>query len=72
MILQSMGGPLDTSHTRYVNDLWTRSWFKRVWVQQEHILNWQVTLHCGKSFVGHEGILRFWQDLTRYSGGWEW
>ena len=24
------GGPLDISHTQYVNDLLTRSWFKRV------------------------------------------
>ena len=67
MISESMGGPLDISHTWYVNDLLTRSWFKTVWVQQEYIFAWQVTLYCGKSFVGYEGILRFGQDPARYS-----
>ena len=37
-------------------------------MQQDYILAWQVMLYCGKSFVGHEGILRFGQDPARYSG----
>ena len=42
-----------------------------MWVVQEYVLAWQVTLHCGRAFVSHEGLLRFGQDPTRYRGGWD-
>ena len=65
------GRPLTIEDGRSLNELLKGPWWKRVWVVQEYVLAWQVTLHCGRAFVSHEGLLRFGQDPTRYRGGWD-
>ena len=78
-ILEHLGGSIsfryirltgkDTNkkHVSYLNELMNRPWWNRVWVQQEHILAKDVTLHCGLRSIRFSAIskIRDLHDLVK-------
>ena len=57
-------------YAEYLIELMNRPWWNRVWVQQEHILAKDVTLHCGLRSIDFSAILKF-GDLNDFTKGLE-
>ena len=64
------GKELNEQHARYLDELMNRPWWTRVWVQQEHTLAQDVTLHCGFRSLEVTEILKA-EDLMEFIKGWE-
>ena len=65
------GRQLKDEHARYLTELMNRPWWNRVWVQQEHILAKDVTLHCGLRSVDLSAILKKIRDVDDLLKGWD-
>ena len=64
------GKELNEEHAMYLSELVNRPWWSRVWVQQEHILAKDVTLHCGLRSIDFSVVLKA-VDFADYIKGWE-
>ena len=64
------GKKLKEKHAMYLNELVNRPWWNRVWVQQEHILAKDVTLHCGLRSIELSAVLKT-ENLNDFMEGWE-
>ena len=64
------GKELNEQHARYLDELMNRPWWTRVWVQQEHTLAQDVTLHCGFRSLEVTEILKA-EGLMDFIKGWE-
>ena len=64
------GQKLKKKHARYLNELFNRPWWNRVWVQQEYILAKNITLHCGLWSIDYVAILKI-RDIDDLVEGWE-
>lgn len=60
------GKELNEKHAMYMDELMNRPWWTRVWVQQEHILAKDITLHCGLGSTEFSPILKTGGDLVDF------
>ena len=66
------GKRLNEENARSLNELISRPWWNRVWIQQEYILAKDVTLQCGLRSVKYVAVLELGgRDLLYLIKGWE-
>ena len=66
------GKGLNEQHARYLDELMNRPWWNRVWVQQEHILAKDVTLHCGLRSIDFSVLLKAVNFADYIEGREQW
>ena len=66
------GRPLDMGDVGNLADLLTRSWWRRIWVQQEFVLATRLAMHCGSRCLSHDRLSRFEVDVNEIASGWNY
>ena len=66
------GRALDMGDLGNLRDLLTRSWWRRIWVQQEFVLATELAMHCGSHCLNHDTLSKFVVDNIEISSGWNY
>ena len=66
------GRLLDMGKLRNLCDLLTRSWWRRIWVQQEFVHAARLAMHCGSRCLNHDRLSRFEIDVNEIASGWNY
>ena len=66
------GRPLDMGDVGNLRDLLTRSWWRRIWVQQEFVLATRLAMHCGSRCLNHDTLSKLEVIYYEISSGWNY
>ena len=66
------GRALDMGDVGNLRDLLTRSWWRRIRVQQEFVLASRLAMHCGSQCLNHETLSKFVVDIFEIISGWDY
>ena len=66
------GRALDMGDLGNLRDLLTRSWWRRIWVQQEFVLATKLAMHCGSHCLNHDTLSKFVVEMDEMSSGWDY
>ena len=66
------GRALDMGDLGNLRDLFTRSWWRRIWVQQEFVLATRLAMHCGSRCLYHDTLSKFVVDHYEMISGWNY
>ena len=66
------GRALDMGDLRNLRDLLARSWWRRIWVQQEFVLATRLAMHCGSHCLNHDTLskLELVVEFSKFVSGW--
>ena len=66
------GRPLDMGSIVNLRDLLTRSWWRRIWVQQEFVLATRLAMHCGSRCLHHDTLSKLLGGFYELATGWNY
>ena len=66
------GRLLDMGDVGNLRDLLTRSWWRRIWVQQEFVLATKLAMHCGSRCLSHNTLSKFVVNINEITSGWNY